>query len=97
MRVELNNGITLQMETYYGRIRMRIDIENDAEIRYLICLQCNYHDVAKGGVKAHMWRKRNEPGKSYDVYFTYRHPIAGLSGDYIVIFVIRYAQKGGPN
>ena len=67
MHIGLNNDIALQMECDYGRIRMPIDIENDAEIRYLICLQCNYHNLTKGGVKVHLARKRNNMPKRYDL------------------------------
>ena len=67
MHIELDNDIALQMATDYGRIRMRIDIGNDNEILYLICLQRNYHNVTKGGIKVHIDRKRNKLRKHYDV------------------------------
>ena len=51
MHIGLPNDTTLQVETDYGRIRMQIDITNDIETRYLICLLCNYHNATKCGKK----------------------------------------------
>ena len=68
MRIEFNNDITLQMETDYGRIRIQIDIGDNIETRYRICLICNYHNLEKGGIKVHLARKHNELLlKHYDV------------------------------
>ena len=67
MHVELTNDITLQMETDYGGIRMQIEINNDIETRYLICLMCNYHNVTKCGIKVHLARKHNELLIRYDL------------------------------
>ena len=67
MRVVFKGDITIQMGTDYGGIRMRIDFGNDTETRYLISPLCNWHNLAKGGVKVHLERKRNELLKRYDL------------------------------
>ena len=47
------------METDYGRIRIQIEIGNEIEIRNLICLQRNYHNLTKGAIEVHLERRRN--------------------------------------
>ena len=47
-------------------IRMQIEIDNDVETRYLICLLCNYHNATKCGIKVHLARKHNELHKHYN-------------------------------
>ena len=62
--IELTNDITLQMETEYGRVRMQIEIGKNIGTRYLICLLCNYHNLAKCGIKVRLARKHNELQKT---------------------------------
>ena len=66
MRSELNNDITLQLETDYGRIRMQVGIGNNIATRYLICYIRNYRILTKGGVEVRPARKHNELLKRYD-------------------------------
>ena len=47
MHIVLDNDITMQVGTYYGRIRLRIEIDNEMEMRHLICLRCNYHNLKR--------------------------------------------------
>ena len=52
MHIVLNDDIALQVETDGGRLRMQIDIDSDAEIRFLISTRRNYRNLAKGGIKS---------------------------------------------
>ena len=51
---------------------MQFDIDNNDEIRCLICLQCKYRDLTKGGIKIHPSRKRNNLRKRYGVKSPFR-------------------------
>ena len=44
------------MESDYGGIRIQCEIENDIEIRHLISLRRNYHNLTEGGIKVHLAR-----------------------------------------
>ena len=60
MNVELLNGLTLKMEIGYGRIKYYVSQNgNNILTRYIICLQCEYENVTKGGIETHLARKRN--------------------------------------
>ena len=65
--IESLQDIALKMERDYGRIRILLDINGDIETRYLICLRRNCRNLTKGGVKAHLARKRNGLHTHYDL------------------------------
>ena len=48
------------------RIRIRIDIGNEIDIRHLISLQWNYRNLTKWGIEVHLARQHNDLQIHYD-------------------------------
>ena len=71
MHIELDNDLALKTEIGYGRIKIvrHPNIDNVLTI-YIICLQCDYGKITKGGIKSHLPSK-NEPKLHYNPKFPY--------------------------
>ena len=82
-----NNEIALPMGTDYCRIRMQIEIDCIAEIRYLICDRCDYRNPTKVGVEVHLARNRDNLHRRNDLQCPFAQRSTETSGQLIATYI----------